>query len=97
MPDERMNYNSMDKMAAEFKNAATQIEQSMSAMKKLVGMMEGGALVGMGGEAFREAINGKLLPRMNILKGKMTELERDIKGAVSATRDGVKTAQSRFK
>lgn len=97
MPDERMNYSSMEKMAQEFHQAHQQIEQSMSAMKKLVGMMEGGALVGMGGDAFREAINGKLLPRMNILKGKMQELEGDIKGAISATRDGVKTAQSRFK
>jgi uncharacterized protein YukE len=97
MPDERMNYSSMEKMAAEFKSAASQIEQSMSAMKKVAGMMEGGALVGGGGDALREAITGKLLPRMNTLKAKMTELEGDIKGAVSANRDGVKTAQSRFK
>ena len=97
MPDERMNYSSMEKMAKEFHNAHHQIEQSMGAMKKLASMMEGGALVGMGGDAFREAITGKLLPRMNTLKGKMVELERDINGAVSANRDGVKTAQSRFK
>ncbi len=55
------------------------------------------ALVGAGGTAFSEAITGKLIPRMGALAEKMGELEQDIKGAVSATRDGVKTAQSRFK
>lgn len=96
MPDERMNYSSMEKMAKEFHNAHQQIEQSMGAMKKLASMMEGGALVGMGGNAFREAITGKLLPRMNTLKGKMFQLEGDINDAAKANKEGVKSAKVRF-
>ena len=97
MPDVKMNYASMDKMAKEFKAANKQIDESMRAMKKIGKMAEGGALNGLGGDAFQDAIVQKLLPRMTKLAEKMAELTQDMKGAVAATRDGVKTAQSRFK
>jgi len=97
MPDVKMNYGSMEKMEKEFKRANKQIEDSMQAMKKISKLSEDGALDGAGGDAFRDAITQKLLPRMMLLSEKMTELAQDMKGAVSATRDGVKTAQSRFK
>ncbi len=97
MPDVKMNYNSMEKMAQAFKEAHQQLDESMREMKKLAKMMGDGALVGDGGTAFQDAINNKLLKRMNQLYQKMGELEGDINGAVSATRDGVKTAKSRFK
>jgi len=97
MPDVKMDYASMDKMAKEFKAANKQIDESMRAMKKIGKMAEGGALNGLGGDAFQDAIVQKLLPRMTKLAEKMAELNQDMKGAVSATRDGVKTAQSRFK
>jgi len=97
VPDVKMNYGSMEKMEKEFKAANKQIEESMQAMKKIGKMAEGGALNGLGGDAFQDAILQKLLPRMTKLAEKMAELSQDMKGAVSATRDGVKTAQSRFK
>jgi hypothetical protein len=84
-------------MSKEFKGAAKQIEESMQAMKKISKMAEDGALNGLGGDAFKDAILQKLLPRMKLLDEKMLELSQDMSGAVSATRDGVKTAQSRFK
>jgi hypothetical protein len=34
---------------------------------------------------------------MKVVQEKLQELEGDIRGAVSATRDGVSTAKSRFK
>jgi WXG100 family type VII secretion target len=96
-PDVRMNYDTMEKMAKAFSTAQNQIKTTADAMKKIAQMMDGGALQGEGGNAFRGAIEGKLLPRMKKLEAKMTELSRDINGAVRATRDGVKTAKSRFK
>jgi hypothetical protein len=66
-------------------------------MQKIAKMMEDGALHGVGGDAFREAIQGILLPVMDSLMFKMDELAGDINGAVAATRDGVSTAKSRFK
>ncbi len=97
MPDVKMNYGSMEKMAKEFEAANKQIQESMQAMKKISKMAEDGALNGLGGDAYKEAILQKLIPRMTKLAEKMAELSKDISGAVSATRDGVTTAQSRFK
>jgi uncharacterized protein YukE len=97
MVDVRMNYGSMEKMEQEFKSAAKQLDESMREMKKIAKMMEDGALHGLGGDSFQDAIKGKLLPVMKRLEEKMQELSGDINGAVRATRDGVKTAKSRFK
>jgi len=97
MVDVKMNYGSMEKMQSAFKQAHTQLNESMTEMKKLAKMMEDGALVGDGGTAFMDAINRKLMKRMKALHEKMMQMEKDIQGAVQATRDGVSTAQSRFK
>jgi uncharacterized protein YukE len=97
MVDVRMNYGSMEKMEKEFKEAAKQLGDSMSEMEKIAKMMEDGALHGVGGDAFVDAIKGSLLPVMSRLEEKMQELAGDINGAVAATRDGVSTAKSRFK
>ena len=97
MVDVKMKFSSMEKMEAEFKAAYKQIGDSMREMKKISKSMEEGALKGMGGDAFRDAIDQKLLPRMMALEEKMIELSSDIDGAVRATREGEKTAKSRFK
>jgi uncharacterized protein YukE len=97
MPDVRMNYDSMERMQKAFHQAHQQLETSMREMDKVAKTMEDGALLGTAGDAFRDAIKSKLLKRMKVIQEKMKELEGDIHGAVLATRDGVSTAQSRFK
>ncbi|MEK7443180.1 MAG: WXG100 family type VII secretion target [Chloroflexota bacterium] len=97
MPDVRMNYSSMEAMQKAFHNAHNQIEDTMREMEKIAKTMEDGGLVGMAGDTYREAIRTKLMKRMKALAEKMREMEGDIHGAVIATRDGVSTAQSRFK
>jgi WXG100 family type VII secretion target len=96
MVDVRMNYGSMEKMEKEFRDAASQLEDTRSEMEKVSNMLEDG-LRGAGGDAYREAINSQLIPALKELTEKMNELAQDIKGAVEATRDGVSTAKSRFK
>ena len=96
MVDVRMNYDSMEKMQKEFEAAASQLEDTNSEMQKVSQMLEDG-LKGAGGDAYRDAINSILIPAIKQLTEKMQELAQDIKGAVEATRDGVKTAKSRFK
>lgn len=95
--DTRMNYSSMENMQKAFTQAASTLENTARSAKEIARMMQGGALQGMAGDAFVEAINSKLTPRLKALNEKMTELASDIKGAIQFTRDGVKTAQSRFK
>ena len=97
MPDVRMNYDSMERMAKAFHHAHRQVQDTMREMEKVAKQMEDGALVGDSGDAFREAIRTKLLRRMKVVAEKLQELEQDIHGAVETTRDGVTTAQSRFK
>ncbi|MBM4423810.1 MAG: hypothetical protein FJ030_10505 [Chloroflexi bacterium] len=97
MPDVRMNYNSMEQMQKTFHQAHQQIDETSREMEKVAKLMEDGALLGYAGDAFREAIRSKLAKRLKALGEKMQELERDINGAIIATRDGVSTAQSRFK
>jgi WXG100 family type VII secretion target len=96
MADVRMNYGSLEQMAKSFHQAHEQLEQTIREMDKVVKMMEGGALVGDGGQAFMEALNHKLKKRLQVLKEKMRELEGDVHGAVARTRDGVQTAKTRF-
>ncbi|MGD2162435.1 MAG: WXG100 family type VII secretion target [Anaerolineales bacterium] len=95
-PDVRMNYDSMEAMAKEFDNAVKQLEESMNDMKNAAKTMEDGALLGMGGDAFVDAINSKLIPNMQILSEKMNEMGGDIRAAVAYTRDGVESSRKRF-
>jgi hypothetical protein len=68
----------------------------MREMENIAKSMEGGALVGDAGKAFTDAIRSKLIKRMKVIETKMQEMEKDVKAAVSATRDGVKVAGARF-
>lgn len=97
MPDVRMNYSTMEQMQKAFGQAHQQLETTITEMEKVAKTMEDGSLLGQAGDAFQDAIRSKLVRRIKVLSAKMKELEADIQGAVSATRDGVSTAQSRFK
>ncbi len=97
MPDVRMNYDSMEQMKNAFGQAHQQMEQTIVEMEKIAKTLEDGTLLGLAGDAFRDAIRSKLNKRLKVLSDKMKEMEGDIQGAVVATRDGVSTAQSRFK
>jgi uncharacterized protein YukE len=92
-----MNYSSMENMEKAFHQAHQQVNDSISEMEKLAKTLEDGALLGTAGDAFKDAIRSKLIKRMKVIQDKMQELEQDVRGAVQATRDGVTTAQSRFK
>jgi uncharacterized protein YukE len=96
MVDVKMKYPSMEKMQKEFHGAHKQMEDAMREMKKLAKMMEDGALQGSGGDAFRDAINTKLLRRMKDLTAKMAELEKDIKDAIGVQKGVVTLAKGRF-
>jgi WXG100 family type VII secretion target len=95
-PDVRMNYESMDKMAKEFNAAASQLDDTMRDMDKIVQMMEGGALLGQGGETFRDVITSQLMPNLNILRDKLAEMSDDVTAAVRFTRDGVEDSRKKF-
>jgi WXG100 family type VII secretion target len=96
MPDERMDYEAMTKMANEFKNAQTQLTDTLNAMKNASKMIEGGALLGTGGDAFRDVINSKLQKKLTSLVEKMKDSESDIKKAIEENKKAVATGKKGF-
>lgn len=93
---ERMNYESMTKMANEFKAAQAQLEQTMSAMKNVSKMLGEGALLGDGGDAFRNAIDQTLNKKLTQLKSKMAELQKDINKSVETNKAAVEAGKKGF-
>jgi len=91
-----MNHNSMDAMSKAFVEAEKTLESTISEMDNVAKALEGGALVGAGGQAFTEALNNKLKKRLNVLKSKMHELHKDVKDAQQANREAEGTAKGRF-
>lgn len=97
MPEKvRMNYNTMRDMTKEFKAAQQQLEETIKAVTKQGKDMEGGALQGQAGVAFRGAIDGPMVKALKKLAAKMNELAGDVDGARARLEDGVTTAKSRF-
>lgn len=97
MPDVKMNYGSMENMAKAFHQAQQQVQDSITQMEKVAKSLEDGALLGSAGDAFKDAIRSKLEKGMKTIADQMGGLEKDINLALIATRDGVSTAQARFK
>lgn len=96
MVDERMDYEAMEKMANEFKAAQNQLQETLSAMKNASKMMEGGALLGTGGDAFRDVINQKLAKKLTKLIDKLKDSESDIKKAIQENKKAVETGKKGF-
>ena len=95
--DVRMNYSQMEEAANNYGQVASQLHDLHEKMKQLGQRMEDGALLGDAGADFKDAINSVLLAKMMLIEAKMWELQKDLNGAVAKTRDGVDTAESRFK
>jgi WXG100 family type VII secretion target len=94
--DERMDYEAMEKMAKEFKAAQSQLAETLSAMKNASKMMEGGALLGTGGDAFREVIDQKLAKKLSKLIDKLKDSESDINKAIQENKKAVETGKKGF-
>jgi WXG100 family type VII secretion target len=97
MPDVQMDYEMMEDMAKIFKNGSEQLSETRRAMEGLAATMEGGALLGEGGDRFADALRSRLGPRLKKLRDKYAELSQDVMGALVDLRDGDTQAASRFK
>jgi WXG100 family type VII secretion target len=91
-----MDYEAMEKMANEFKAAQNQLQETLSAMKNASKMMEGGALLGTGGDAFRDVINQKLAKKLSKLIDKLKDSESDMKKAIQENKKAVETGKKGF-
>jgi WXG100 family type VII secretion target len=92
----RVVYEDMDAMSKTFRSGAEQLKDTMSEMQSIAGVLEDGALLGQGGDAFVQAIRGKLMPAINRLAEKFEELDGDVQAAVRFAREADRTAKGLF-
>jgi uncharacterized protein YukE len=93
----KMDYPAMEEMADAFKQGADTLEDVGRDIGAIAALLEGGAMLGVGGDAWSGALNQRLLPKINKLRDKLSELQGDIWGALVDLRDGDHESQSRFK
>lgn len=96
MADVQMNYDTVEEMIKIFQNGAQQLGETMEAMKKVAEQMRSGALLGVGGDDFAEALERILAPRIQKMQSKFTELSGDVKFAMDALKRGDTKAAGRF-
>ncbi len=78
----KMNYGQMEEMAQAFAQGAQQLESTISEMNNIAQMLENGGLIGEAGDAFTDALRSALIPAINRLMDKFTELQGDVLGAM---------------
>lgn len=93
---EKMNHSSMDRMDKAFADAGKQMEETIKAMEAIQQMIENGALWGLGGDAFQDAMKSKLAPRLKLIDGKMKELHNDINKAQKENREAEEKSRKLF-
>jgi len=87
MADEiRLVYGTAEEMSAAFKQGAENLQDISQEMQSLASTLEEGALKGTGGQAFVEAIRGKLTPSLAKFIEKFNELDTDVQKAIQAMR-----------
>jgi WXG100 family type VII secretion target len=97
MTDEiRVVYPDMEEMSRTFQRGAEQLKDTMQEMQNIASVLEDGALLGSGGQAFVDAIRGKLCPAINRLSDKFNELDKDVRAAVQYAREADKQSKGMF-
>lgn len=93
----KLNYEQAEAMAKTFKEGSTQLQQTMQEMQKLMEMLQEGALLGRGGSEFAGAIKGNLCPSIKRMADKFTELEGDVRSALSSMRQADAESKQQFR
>lgn len=97
MTDEiRVVYEDMEEMRRAFRQGMEQLEETMQEMQSVANTLEDGALLGDGGEAFTQAIRGRLAPAIARLSDKFKELDGDVGAAVAYAQRADKEAAGKF-
>jgi WXG100 family type VII secretion target len=92
----KLDYELAEAMAKTFKKSADEIETTITEIKNLAGVLEGGALLGRGGTSFTEALTSKLSPSLSRLMAKFIELEADVQSAIRSMREADQSSSGMF-
>ena len=97
MTDEiKLVYATAEDMIHTFQQGVEQLQNTNQQMQAVAGMMEEGALLGRGGEAFTDAIRSKLCPAIMRLDEKFQELAGDVQKAIDYMQQADKTSAGKF-
>ncbi|GAB4439933.1 MAG: hypothetical protein Kow0031_21850 [Anaerolineae bacterium] len=92
----KMDYEAMEEMSRTFMQGAEQLEDTMQEMQSIANSMEDGALLGRGGDAFTDALRGKLSPAISRLIDKFRELADDVNKAMQDMQEADTTSKGMF-
>jgi WXG100 family type VII secretion target len=92
----KLVYATAEEMIQTFGKGKEQLQKTMQDMQGVASQLEGGALLGQGGEAFKEAIRGKLCPAINRLSDKFEELMGDVHKAIQYMQQADRTSKGKF-
>lgn len=93
----KLDYRLAEEMIKTFHKSHEQLSQTRNEMQALAGMIENGALLGRGGDAFKDAIKSKLCKSIVNLEAKFKELEGDVKKAVEFMQQADNESRGKFR
>ena len=99
MDDENVTYMSrpdVEEMVSIFRAGVEELQNIQSEMQAIANTLEGGALLGHGGEIFVNTIRTKLCPAISRLEQKFGEEATDVENAIRTILEGDQSAASRF-
>jgi WXG100 family type VII secretion target len=84
MPEIKMDYDMMAEMKSVLQKGAEDLDDTIHQVAKVAEMLEGGGLIGQGGDAFSDGLRGPLTQKITKMRDKFEELQRDIQNAVES-------------
>lgn len=96
MADLQADYDALSAMANVFNMAAQQFDQMQSAIQQMVGELEGGALLGTGGERLVNALQNNLSRKVAFGAEKFRELQGDVRAAMGDLADADSKGAGQF-
>ncbi len=92
----KLDYRLAEEMEQTFRKGQQQLQQTLQEMQGVANTLEGGALLGRGGDAFKDAVKAKLCKSITNLNAKFKELEDDVKKAVQYMQEADAASKSKF-
>lgn len=97
MGDEiKIVYEIAEAMAQTFQQSQQQVNETLSAIQNMASQVEGGALLGLGGDALVQAMREPLSSSLAKLSEKFSELEGDVKAAIQYMQEADATSAGKF-
>jgi WXG100 family type VII secretion target len=92
----KLVYEVAEDMVKVFNQGGEQLQDTMQEIQSIANMLEEEALKGSGGEAYVNAIRGKLASSLTKLTAKFQEMSGDVQKAMEFMRQADETSKGKF-